>query len=192
MPDIQTELFTKVIPKMKLDSLKFDDDVGAQDVQVQVDEDNKVNYTSMVYHFIKTHPGCLASDVVAGCNLLRDGASTRITQLISRGLLKHVFDASFSARRYYVTDKPYQALTKEEKIKRLQEARAASLETMKRKREEKLAKTKAKRGRPPKSAAKPVVNVEPTFQQSTTAFINSLSVLQAREVYDQLKKIFGG
>ena len=72
----------------------------------------------------------------------------------------------------YVVDDKYPRITLEERLQRMQAARG----------------TKPKKIKKVKRVVQPSV---PTPKQSGN-ILDTMSVMQARELYDQLKKIFGG
>jgi hypothetical protein len=180
MSDLQTEIFTKVLPKMQsLTNLTFDDGPDAT-VEV-VSEAFTTNITAMVWEFISKHPKCSVKDISAHIGDDK-GVSTRVNQLRSRGYIET--DYSEFPHRHSVTSKPYATTTREEKTARLMAARAIWAKNVGMRKQEK-AKAKAK---PKKEVAAPKPEARPT----RVVDLNNLSIVEARKLYDELKQIFGG
>jgi predicted transcriptional regulator len=175
MADLQTEIFRKVLPKMKLNELKFDDDINAT-VEVTVEEDT-TNQTEIIWRFIRDNPGCAARDVAAN-KAIPDykNVATRINQLVKRGLVTQDKEA-FPIKNYVVGDE-YPKCSQEDKLKKMRAARQKNLASPSK------TKKKNKVGRPLKVIKKP--------QEAKANILDTMSVVEARALYDQLKKIFGG
>jgi len=62
MASLQDEL-TKVLPQMKLDNLKFDDDVSVSPDAVQPEVDNQVPITQQIWRVIKDIPGVTTKEL---------------------------------------------------------------------------------------------------------------------------------
>jgi hypothetical protein len=178
MADLQTEIFRKVLPQMRLNELKFDDDVGTTtEIKVETEKET-TNQTELLWRYIRDNPGSSASDVTKAKGITDyKNVATRINQLAKRGVLRQ--DASEHPIKNYVVDATYPRISKDEKLARMNDARAKLL--AKRARGEGKPKKVKKMGRPVGSG-KPTPN----------SIINSMSVLEARALYDQLKQIFGG
>lgn len=178
MSDLQTEIFTKVLPKMKLNELKFDDDVGAT-VEVVTEEPSN-NVTERIWRFIRDNPGCTSGDIAKHEPDNAGGVSTRINQLKLKGYVRGTDE--YPMRLY--AEKQYAGTSKEDKVARMNAARIAKLENLKKK----PAKAKKKRGRPTKESMQQPVQAKP----SRVVDLNNLSIVEARKLYDELKQIFGG
>jgi hypothetical protein len=178
MADLQTEIFRKVLPQMRLNELKFDDDVGTTtEIKVETEKET-TNQTELLWRYIRDNPGSSASDVTNAKGITDyKNVATRINQLAKRGVLRQ--DTSDHPIKNYVVDKFYPRISKDEKLARMNAARATLLD--KRARGEGKPKKVKKMGRPIGSG-KPTPN----------SIIKAMSVLEARELYDQLKQIFGG
>ena len=110
MPDLQTELFKKVLPKMNsmtkqqpdsLDNLSFDDGPGDAPEQ-------STNLSRSIWEYVQTHPGCTSTQIRDQMGLSGDSVSTRLTQMFKRGWFSRTQDAS-GALRYTVKGKTYPA-----------------------------------------------------------------------------------
>lgn len=61
MPDLQTEIFTKVLPN--LDNLKFDDP-GEQEETPMPTTAEEIPLTRQIFEYIKSHPKCNGKDIM--------------------------------------------------------------------------------------------------------------------------------
>jgi hypothetical protein len=182
MPDIQTEIFTKVLPKMKLNDLTFDDDVGTQQTITVETSDKSLSVMQQIWEFIHVHPGLTAGQIykkMDGQTLA--GVSTRLNQLLKANKLMRTKKPDESYRWFSIGDS-YPRMDK-----------SASLALAAKARQEKLArKAKAKAKRVAKADATPQVNaVAPPNTWDVDVVLSKMSITQAREMYDALKKIFG-
>lgn len=186
MPDLQTEIFKKVLPNMN--NLKFDDPGEEQEVIVET-APQTTNITKSLWEYIKAHPNqTLAPIVKAFPNLERTGISTRLTQMRKRGNL--IATPSNQGFLYSVSSDTYSALSNAEAIEKANEARRAKLKQREIRAKIKAAKSKAMK--PTAPAPKAVARPEVTPRTSVASLLDTMSIVQARELYDQLKKIFGG
>lgn len=179
MSDLQTEIFTKVLPKMKLNELKAYDDDGEATVEVAAEAPTD-NVTERIWRFIRDNPGCTSGDINKHAPHTAGGISTRINQLRVKGYIRSTDDYPM---KLYVA-KLYTGTTKEEQVARMNAARTVKLEGLK----NKPPKAKKKMGRPTKAATQQPVQTKP----SRVVDLNNLSIVEARKLYDELKQIFGG
>lgn len=163
MASLQDEL-TKVLPQMKLDNLKFDDDVttAPDDVQVQVTE--QVPITQQIWRVIKDIPGVTTKELEALMPEHGQNVSTRLTQMLKGKKLarKETFPTGYA---WYAIGDTYPIY------------RGA--------------------GRPKGAKAKKKVtyHAEPTKEVTKSPAVLSvetMNVAQARALYLELHKIFGG
>jgi hypothetical protein len=186
MGDLRTELFTKVVPKMNqtqhqsLDNLTFDD--GPQGPEVIVEEgDARRNVSKLIWTYIKAYPGVNSTQVGTALSLNHNDISTRMTQLFRREWLSRTVDKD-GKYVYSVCHDTYPAISPSVAMQRAQAARKQA-----------IAERKAN---PPKSiklTKKAHAPAEPAASSRTqTVDLNSMSVLEARALYNQLKEIFGG
>lgn len=141
------------------------------------------NITRATFDHIKNNPGL--SRVTITQQMTEKGykatsASTLISQMLRQGLLKTVNGGVFVTQPEY-TPLRTSALVAARKAKAAKAAKTAKAET--REAPEPLATRKAKL----MEAAAPIVKQG----RSVKDIIDTLSVLQARELYDELRKIFG-
>lgn len=178
MADLQTEIFTKVLPKMQqLNNLTFDDGPDASTEVVVIDEDPPASETERIYRFVRDNPGSRSSVVAAGCPGIRaDGVSTRLNQLSKRGLIKK--EGRYPAL-YTVTGAPYVVMTEEMRVSNMLNARSQRKH---------LGRSKKKPA--PEVQVAPVAAPTPAIQV-TPVDLNNLSIVEARKLYDELKQIFG-
>lgn len=172
MADLQTEIFRKVLPKMQqLNNLTFDDDVGTTTEVKVTTEDTKISQTELLWQYIKNNPGSTAPEMMKA-QVIDDykNTATRVNQLAKRGLLRQ--DINSHPIKNYVVDDKYPRVTLEERLQRMQAAKG----------------NKAKKVKKVKRVVQPSV----TTPKQSGNILDTMSVIQARELYDQLKKIFGG
>lgn len=145
------------------------------------------------WEWLRDHPSSTAREIAEACGTDQMNISTVLTKFVERGIVERVkHNGVFT---YITSVGEYPTVTMEQRVASML---AARVHAGKRKAKAK-AKTsvKAKREAVEKSldqrkaelAAPGVTN---GFVDSTQAFINSLTVHQAKAVYDELKKIFGG
>lgn len=190
MPDLQTELFKKVLPQMtslkkdqtqSLDNLRFDDD------PLEVPTDNGPNLSKQMWEYIRDNPGSTGSDIKAALNLPSAAVSTRLTQMFGRKWLTRkqnsvgVFTYYTVGTNYPAKDMPptlKAALSKAQEVHRQKVATG----TLHRK---KVAEKKPKSSAPRKQT--PHTNVT----TSSKINVHQLPLGEARALYDELRKIFG-
>lgn len=187
MPDIQTEIFTKVLPKMKLNDLKFDDDVGTEQEVVVEPVDKSANLMKAVWETIHANPGITAreiSDQLAAQGISFNGVSTRLKQLLDAKKLMRNTNASGVYSWFSVGD-TYQSMSKVDSLKKATAVRQAKAN--------RKAKAKAKAEKKVKPVVEPTPVTVTTLPspQSVDEMLSNLSIVQARAMYDALKKIFG-
>lgn len=186
MPDLQTEIFKKVLPNMN--NLKFDDMPDDEPEIVVATTPQKTNVTKAIWEYVKLHPHVpLGTINKAFPGLGKTGVATRLSQMKNRGNI--VATPSASGYRYSVASDTYKALTKEESLKKAAEAYKKHQQA----KQAKAAKAEAKAAKvilvkQPASVAPPEIPA----RKSTAALLDTLSIVQARELYDELRKIFGG
>lgn len=194
MPDLKSEL-------AKLKDLKFDDDVEASP-----NDHPTGNQTKSVFEYIHKHPMSAVSEVADAIGLGRSRVATLVIQLTHRNILT----------RKKIGDEPYQYTAAVDKFPETDAARLAALtkahaakkiNAAKRKAEEAAGivgkKLKAKLKVKPKSKA-PIATIDltpppppppPPVRSEREGFsaamlVGGLTPFQARQVYDELKKLF--
>lgn len=200
MSDLRTELFTKVVPKMSqltnqtLDNLTFDDpdqpDVPAQEAEITNNE--------RIFNWVKAHPACYSKDVAKGFDGVISSSSvmSQLFNLTERGVLHKTVCSSTGSMIYSAAVDSYPRSSKAKRVQQMFDARnklpAGELarrisEGHKRKKAEAATSTLAKKivlVKKPEQPATPAVQVTPVD-------LNTLSIVQARKLYDELKQIFG-
>lgn len=197
MSDLRTELFTKVLPKMQsLTQLNFDDPE-----QPVVEASTKMTNNEMIFLWIKEHPASYVKDICAAFVGKIDYGSvqSQVHTLAGRGIL-HRAECSTTGKLMYsaavdsyprtaraksiaIMQAAREKIGKEEMARRIREGHKANRQA---EAETKLEPTKRKvvlikrRVAPPE----PAVAVTPVD-------LNTLSIVQARKLYDELKQIFG-
>jgi hypothetical protein len=164
MPDLKSEL-------MKLNNLKFDDEPTPP---VVVDE--ATTERERVWNYIKANPTSSAAGVAAGLGINPSLAASQIFALhnkavVARGKIGDTYHYQVVGDSYPRFDRKAHG----EHIGKLSKGKPRAV------------RAKAKRvlvQRAPDPVAAPVNDVD--------AMINSMSVVQARAIYDKLKQIFGG
>lgn len=158
MPDLKSEL-------MKLDNLKFDDDVQTEEQAVTA---TSTSLMATIWQYVHTHPNCTYLEVMKGIGAGQSDVSTRLTQMYHADKLDR--DDSVVPYKWFTTSDSY---------------------------ERKLPKQYKKR----KAKAKPVVKVTPKLPaavpKSPTKYdvndlLSTMSIIEARAMYDRLKELFGG
>ena len=169
MPDLKSEL-------KKLEALKFDDDGDTTVITLQpkaLPNDKQDGVSKRFFNIIRDNPGCdrsrlLAKALSAGIGM--SSSSSLLTQFTRRGLLRTVGDPS--GFTYYCVGTQYTPGY-------IKQAKKPG----------KVAAPKA--AKPTKTENVPLpANVR--FTATIPELLDTMSVVQAREMYDALKKIFGG
>lgn len=194
MPDLQSEL-AKINNAIK--DLAFDDE----------EEAKPKTGTEMIFEHIKAHPGSTAKDVEAAIGV---ECSSRILDLVKRGLCIRNRASEDDVWRYTAVAKEYRALSIEERLALARAAREANLakpkppkqprvkigavdkdaERKERQREyNRMYREKMKALKEQATTHQPAA---PRVVNSIDELVDSLSLKQARELYDKLRAIFGG
>jgi hypothetical protein len=173
MPDLKSQLAEV---KHKLATMAFDDSGEATEAPTPTEGQSQ---SRNIWLSIKDHPGSTAAEVAERIGVDRSSASTLTSQMFLKGILKRTKADADSTYRYSVADPNYKPMTKQEAIERAIAAKSAGTKKAK-------AKTKAK----VEAASTPLPpNVK--FSATIPQLLDTLSVVQARALYDALKKIFG-
>lgn len=203
MSDLRTELFTKVLPKMQtltkppeLNNLNFDDPDQPLEVTPEILSNNE-----LIFNYVKEHPACYGADVAKHFSG-RIAASSVISQVhtMTRRELFHKVKCSSTGYLMYSTAvdtyprakgtertarllKAMAKMTPEERGARIKEGhRKAKLKQAEQQLEPVQKKVVLIKRRTPEPVA--AVSVTPVD-------LNTLSIVQARKLYDELKQIFG-
>lgn len=190
MGTLQQELLTKV---QTLDSLRFDDDPNpppTQEITMATSTNTQAKTLRQTYwEWLRDHPSSTAREMAKACGIDQTDAANTLLKFLGRGLVERVkHDGVFC---YTTVGDTYPVLSSEELIKRMLEGRAkrARGKAYKSKRAKHAETVKSIEQRKAELIAPGVTN---GFVDSVQTFINQLTVHQARAVYDELKKVFGG
>lgn len=187
MGNLQTEIFTKVLPALRhpdINNVNFDDpeqplaEPQAAQVAQGFNQTTEINVTKQVMEYIIAHPGCQVGDIAEHLGSTSN-ISTRVSQLRKRGFVRCSEERPM---RLYHTGTAYATVSKKERTERMLAAAAQW--------RERKAKSRAKKKQDKRPTPVAPVAIEPT--KSSKIDLNTLSIVEARHLYDELKKIFGG
>jgi uncharacterized protein (DUF2249 family) len=168
MPDLKSEL-------AKLQQLHFDDEPTSVKAVI-VERDITVTNTGKILQFISDHPGSTRAQVSEAMKE-RYGISPNNTGSMMSQMEKKAFvSAKGTPKRYYRSTKEYHP---DPDNKALAAAR------------QRLAEKKAAGLIKPKSKYHPVTPLPAVQHSSMSLVVDQMPVGQARQLYDELKKIFG-
>lgn len=188
MPDLQSEL-SKVLTQANFDD-EPDNDAAPAAVNT--------NRRHLVWEHLRKHPMSDSAEVAGALGITSNEASTVLAQLHSLGEVSRSQNERTGRFMYTTTATTRNVLSAAEKIARLNAARKAAAERRRAALEGSPPSTTKKRGRPRKSAVAATKNPSPALAQSATKksfnadeILAGLNVLQARELMDKLRKLFG-
>ena len=197
MADLQTELFTKVIPNMQsLTNLSFDDPEQSE-VPVETTPFYKVTNNEVLFNWVKEHPACYAADVCKAMEgqISYSSVQSQLFALARRELLHKATCSTTGNYIYSVAVGTYPRLSRMGQIAKMQEARSKLTreELAARISEGRKAKKQVEAPAPKKKIVliKKEAPVAAPAVQVTPVDLNTLSIVQARKLYDELKQIFG-
>jgi hypothetical protein len=199
MSDLRTELFTKVLPKMQLltkhtalDNLSFDD----PDQPEVPATPEKLTNNELLFNWIAEHPAAYVRDICDAFDkqIAYNSVQSQVHSLAARGILHKVECSSTGKLMYSTAMDTYPRSDRTNSVAQMNAARASlgRDEIARRISEGHKAKHVAKaekkiiliKRRTPEPVATPAVQVTPVD-------LNTLSIVQARKLYDELKQIFG-
>ena len=201
MSDLRTEIFTKVLPKMQtltkptdLSKLNFDDPEQPL-VPVSLAEPKKLSNNERIWNYVRDNPKATARQVANAISGVPESSVwSQLSSMVRLGRMTAV--RTRVGLLYTVLGDRYPALTSEERVDRMREARKrlGPEEISRRVKEGWAKKTKKDAAVTPTAPAKvkeaPVAVAAPAVQV-TPVDLNTLSIVQARKLYDELKQIFG-
>ena len=187
MPDLKTELATKVLPVINnLDDLSFDDNAKAPDSVVK-----------QVFECVKQYGPCTAGHVANKLNLEPGNIHVRLRSLLDRGFLQRA--DSTAGYLYVAVKKEYSVMSPADRVAKMnaqrQALKAAGLTP---KRKKRLVRPLVERRhdvmshptpKAPTPKAPPAPTPSPTDDIDT--FINSLTVADAVKLRNKLNEMFG-
>lgn len=184
MPDLKSEL-------MKLDNLKFDDDVTAEPSPITP----STNFTKNVWDTIKANPDI---NSVRLAELINNGSmngiATRLKQMVDRGTLKRQIDQN-GLFVYQVVGNTYPNMSRTEVLAKAQAARKANKEKRDKQREYNARYHAKKRATNPQviqivGAPAAIPSASLNKHPSAEDIVNQMSIGLAKAVYLELKKVF--
>lgn len=186
MPDLQSEL-NKILA-----SHQFDDDKGSKPAVVVTDTPKGVvdttedgNLRARAWNYIKQNPGATVGEIAAALNTKTPALAGGLHKMVVRGNLTREHRADGSGYHYNALGDSYVVLSVEERVEMMHKARA-----QRRAAETSNAKPKKSKAKPIKWVAdKPKAPAPAAFDAD--AILANLNVLQARELMDKLRKLFG-
>ena len=187
MPDLKSEL-------MKLNNLKFDDADDEPTPPSPIVVDDAASERERVWNYIKANPMSSAHGVAAGLNISAGHAASQIFALhrkaiIARGKVGDTY-------QYQAIGDSYPRFDRKEHGKKL----SAQMTGRKNPRKKIVKRVLVKRANNEQvkmlEAAMPtgVAPLPPgmRFQATVDQLLDTMSIVQARALYDALRKIFGG
>ena len=184
-----------------LAQLNFDDE-GENTVEVvnapiiETVEATEASITQKIWEYVKLHPGCSVPEIAAGVDSADSaGVSTRLNQLMRRGMITRSINPATNKYMNHATTDEYVSMSKEDRLVRMREGRAAWVKQQQTRRAKLEAKAKAKmekymRVPTPEAAPAPVVVPETAPLADVDLFVSRLTVADARNLYDALKRVF--
>lgn len=164
MPDLKTEL-------MKLDNLTFDDDAQTQEVIVQTTHEQPTSMMETIWEYVKANPAKSYKQICEALGQSQSDVSTRLTQMYHSGKLARRSENGLY--HWYVTGDDY-----------TKHVRGLKTDVRKSKVAKKVKVT-------PKAAAPRVETKYPT-KYDVNELLSTMSIVEARALYDKLKALFGG
>lgn len=202
MPDIKTEM-SKVLTAWEKDAQATLNPPTppaivkkAPDGRIVFTKTN--NVTEETFNQVRDNPGQTATQIYAALTargFKESSASSLLSQFCRQGLVR-----KDEQLRYYATQQTYTPI-KSSKVFRAEQKRQAKILSAEKARQAKALKAKAKTQPPSQGIAalkaEPVGKVTGVTASVATAWdadtiINNIGLKQARALYDELKKIFGG
>lgn len=202
MSDLRTELFTKVIPKMKtltkhtdLNNLNFDDPEQPSEAAPEILSNNE-----LIFNYVKEHPACYGSDVAKHFTgrISTSSVLSQIHTMTRRELFHKVKCSSTGYLMYSTAVDAYPRAKGTERTARLLAAIAKMTPEERGARiKEGHRKAKLKQAEQQLRPIKNVVLVKKATQEQVAPRpaginIDLLPLSEARRLYDELRKVFGG
>ena len=191
MSDLKTELLTKVVPKMQtLNNLTFDD--PEQPLVTETPE--ILSNNELIFNYVKEHPACYGADVATHFTgrISSSSVLSQIHTMSRRGLFHKVTCSSTGRLMYSAAVDKYPRAKSTERTARLLAAMAKMTPEERGNRiKEGHRKAKLKQAEKQLKPAKQIAAKPEPAVQVTPVDLNTLSIVQARKLYDELKQIFG-
>lgn len=202
MSDLRTEIFTKVLPKMQsLTNLTFDD---PEQPEVPATPEKLTN-NELIFNWVKEHPASYAKDICAefADDINYDSVQSQVHALAARGILHKVKCSSTGKFMYSAAMDAYPRSPRMDSVVKMNAARAkiGKEELARRISEGHKANKQAEAEKQLEPTKRKVVMIKRRMNtwnpettpavQVTPVDLNTLSIVQARKLYDELKQIFG-
>lgn len=202
MSDLRTELFTKVIPKMQtltkpteLNNLNFDDPEQPLEVAPEILSNNE-----LIFNYVKAHPACYGADVAKHFTgrISTSSVLSQIHTMTRRELFHKVKCSSTGYLMYSTAVDAYPRAKGTERTARLLAAIAKMTPEERGARiKEGHRKAKLKQAEQQLTPTKKIVLIKKDTQEQVTPRpaginIDLLPLSEARRLYDELRKVFGG
>lgn len=203
MSDLRTELFTKVIPKMntltkptELNNLNFDDPEQPLEVAPEILSNNE-----LIFNYVKEHPACYGADVAKHFTgrISTSSVLSQIHTMTRRELFHKVKCSTTGYLMYSTAVDAYPRAKGTERTARLLAAIAKmSPEERGARIKEGHRKAKLKQAEQQLAPTKKIVLIKKDTQEPVAPRpaaginIDLLPLSEARRLYDELRKVFGG
>ena len=187
MPDLRSEL-------MKLDNLKFDDDVATEPSPITKP---MTNFTKTMWEVVKANPNINSNQIADQINSgSMSGISTRLKQMVDRGTLSRHMDSS-GMYVYQAVGDVYLSMSRTEVIAKAQAARKENQARRKKQREYNAKYLAKKHATNPQviqvvGAPAAIPSASLNMHPNAADLVNQMSIGLAKAVYLELKKVFEG
>jgi hypothetical protein len=184
MPDLKSEL-------MKLDNLKFDDDVGNEPAPITP----TTNFTKTMWDAIKATPNMNSIQIAERINGgSMAGIATRLKQMVDRGTLSRHTD-KHGLFVYQAVGDAYLSMSRTEVIAKAQAARKENQARRKKQREYNAKYLAKKHATNPQviqvvGAPAAIPSASLNMHPNAADLVNQMSIGLAKAVYLELKKVF--
>ena len=189
MPDLQSEL-NKI-----LNQAQFDDDADKKPPVVvttpkEVVETTEPSSRERAWRFVKDNPGVTVGQIAEAIGSTSQSIAGGLHKMVLRGDLTRERADDGSGFRYYAATESYEVMSMEDRVASMMRARAARKGKPGPKPKAKRSVKKAKPSPIKWADEKPTAPAPQAFDAD--AILAGLNVLQARELMDKLKQLFGG
>lgn len=189
MPDLKSEL-------MKLNNLKFDDADDEPTPPTPLVVDDATSERERVWNYIKANPMSSVNGVAAGLNISNAHAASQIFALhnkaiIARGKIGDMYHYQVVVDSYPRFDRKAHG----EKIGKAAAGRPRVAHKPNSRKHKQVKKINDKQVKMLEAEMPTGVAPLPSgmrFQATVDQLLDTMSIVQARDLYDALKKIFGG
>lgn len=161
-----------------LDSLKFDDDPQDSPAPTVVADEGRKPQRKVIWEWLHAHPGATNGQIARATGMAGKFVATALNHFHHRGAVsREMVDGVYL---FTTATDTYPAMSNAERAQVMLAARKH------------LGKNRGKAKVVKQERAKPTAPPPLPVLNSIDDIINHLSVVQARELYDKLRKIFGG